>query len=463
MGRELVAIDLFSGAGGLAEGLESAGIRVRAAAELHPQPALTHAFNHPGTQVFAGDIRQLDFRLVSQRLCESSLDEVQVVVGGPPCQGFSTAGAKRADDPRNSLFTEYVRAVKHFRPLVFVLENVPGFKKMHGGAAYAEARRLLSELGYDISDDLLQASAYGVPQRRLRFIMVGVRRGCLPPFEWPVATHGSKAGQVSLLEQPLKPLLTVEEALGDLAFLQPGLEAHRHQAEPGSDFASARRTHCELLFNHLASEHRAKAVELFSRIPEGKTIASVPRSQRSAKATMARMDRRSMANAVLALPDDMIHYMHNRIPTVREMARLQTFDDDYVILGKRTSGFRERRIDVPQYTQVGNAVPPLLGKALGAAVVKLLGGEPRDVRDVEGRRKCHAWVRGTSGYSGYTLDPAAELGLALNDIEGRRLPLLISREDGLVREAPGLRRWRGHRAAKRRQWAPGVDTLPEAA
>jgi DNA (cytosine-5)-methyltransferase 1 len=175
------------------------------------------------------------------------------------------------------------------------------------------------------------------------------------------------------------------------------------------------------------------------------------------------MNRHSIANAVLALPDDMIHYQHNRIPTVREMARLQTFDDDYVILGKRTSGFMERRVDVPQYTQVGNAVPPLLGRVLGAAVVKLLGGAPHDIRDVEGRRERHAWVRGTSGYSGYTLDPAAEFSLVLYDVQGQRLPLPTSCEDCPVAQAPRLGRWRGHRAAKRRQWTPGVNTLPEVA
>src|SRR4051794_35073822 len=136
-----VAVDLFSGAGGLAEGLEAVGIRVAAAVELHPQPALTHAFNHPHTRVLAGDIRDLDLKVLDREVREATGSAiVDVVVGGPPCQGFSTAGKMNADDPRNGLFRSFVKAVEYFQPRMFVLENVPGFKNMHGGAMYDEAR-----------------------------------------------------------------------------------------------------------------------------------------------------------------------------------------------------------------------------------------------------------------------------------------------------------------------------------
>lgn len=201
--------------------------------------------------------------------------------------------------------------------------------------------------------------------------------------------------------------------------MEPGFEVHRHQGKPATEYQRQRRGGCNLLFNHLASRHRPKAVKMFSHIKEGGTISSVPEGIRSAKRTMARMDRKAPSNAVLALPDDLIHYRHNRIPTVREMARLQSFDDDYTIIGKRTSGFVERRVDVPQYTQVGNAVPPLMGRALGMAILKSFGGVKQDLREVAARRRRHAWVVGSSGYAGYTLTREAEEEIVLKTVHGR--------------------------------------------
>jgi DNA (cytosine-5)-methyltransferase 1 len=455
------AIDLFSGAGGLAEGLESAGVKVAAAVELHPQPALTHALNHPGTDVFAGDIRMLDLELLADSLeRRTGTRDVDVVVGGPPCQGFSTAGKKQANDPRNDLFTEFVRVVALFSPSVFVLENVPGFKTMHGGQAYAEATRMFRELGYRLDDRMLNAPAYGAPQRRGRFVLVGVREDIEAVFEWPSESHYDPAGTVDMLSGNRLPFATVEDALEDIAFLEPGWEAHRHRIPAASSFAEERRAGSDILFNHLATRHRPAAIETFKKIGEGQTIASVPKDERPKKATMARMARSRISNAVLALPDDMIHYRHHRIPTVREMARLQTFDDDYVFMGKRTSGFVERRVDVPQYTQVGNAVPPLLGRALGLALLALLAAPAHDVRDIDQRRERHAWIRGSSGFSGYTLDSEAEDQISLFGTAGRPLPLPISDEDMPVVDRDALEEWKRRPAPRRGQWVP--DTLQSA-
>src|SRR5689334_7909578 len=153
-----VAVDLFAGAGGLGEGLMSAGIRVAAAVEFHPQPCLTYAFNHPDTSVLVGDIRRLPLeRLEEAVVVMTGKPNVDIVVGGPPCQGFSTAGKKVPEDPRNNLFNQFVRVVEHFKPKVFLLENVPGFKKMHEGRAYTQAVSLFSNLGYTLCDNLLNA------------------------------------------------------------------------------------------------------------------------------------------------------------------------------------------------------------------------------------------------------------------------------------------------------------------
>ena len=458
-----VAIDLFAGCGGLGEGLASAGIRVAVALELHPQPALTYAFNHPTTDVLFGDIRRLSMELLQERVRVRAGDKcVDLVVGGPPCQGFSTAGKKDADDPRNLLFYQFVRVVDTFRPRMFLLENVPGFKKMYGGAAFSKASQLFSELGYELTDTLVNAAEYGVPQRRLRFAMVGYLPGAVRAFAWPSPTHddSSASGSLSLFPSSLAPYVTVEEALDDLAFLEPGWEAHRHQGHARSDFQRERRNGYEYLFNHLATRHRERAVAMFAHIAEGATIGSVPETLRSAKRTMARLRREDISNAVLAIPDDLIHYQHDRIPTVREMARLQTFDDDYVIFGKRTSGFVERRVDVPQYTQVGNAVPPLLARAWGHALLRALHAKPGDLRDVEFRRSRHRWVLGSSGYTGYTLSPKAVDVDNLMDTTGRRWPLPTSVVDTPVMEAESPVDWKAQpRTERRRQWAPGV-TIP---
>lgn len=452
-----IAVDLFAGAGGMGEGLMSAGVRVVSAVEIHPQPSLTYAFNHPGCAVLVGDIRKLPVERLEETVFSVTGErKVDVVVGGPPCQGFSTAGKKMSEDPRNSLFNQFVKVVEHFRPRLFILENVPGFKKMHDGLAYIQAVKLFTELGYTIADDLLNAVDYGAPQGRLRFVMAGWLAGKVNPFKWPEKSHGV-SDKGSLFPEGLSMPITVHDALDDIAFLEPGYEAHRHQENPITEYQKSRRSGCKLLFNHLATRHRKKAIEMFSHIKEGGTISSVPVSIRSAKRTMARMDRNAPSNAVLALPDDLIHYCHNRIPTVREMARLQTFNDDYVFFGKRTSGFVERRVDVPQYTQVGNAVPPLLARALGLAILKAFDGEVRDMRELSTRRRRLAWVLGSSGYSGYTLAPKAEGQIVLRTVEGELLPLPIGENEMPVDKVEPLCDWTLLSNPRKGQWCPGVE------
>ena len=156
---------------------------------------------------------------------------------------------------------------------------------------------------------------------------------------------------------------------------------------------------------------------------------------------MSRMDPVSGSKTVLALPDDFIHYSQHRIPTVREMARLQSFDDDFVFLGKRTTSDKKRRIDVPQYTQVGNAVPPLLAYAVAVALLRSLGLRPKELRDFKARRQRHGWLRGSSGYTGYTLDEEAEANLDLVDRYGYCLTLPISGEEEYVNNIRGIKDW----------------------
>lgn len=461
----ITALDLFSGAGGFSEGLAQAGVKTLLAQELHPQPALTHVLNHPGVVGVVGDIRKLNPTLLKNLLLKHhSVQDVDLVVGGPPCQGFSTAGKKNEHDPRNTLFDNYCDIIAAFKPKVLVMENVPGFKKMYEGKMYEAARERLSNLGYDLSDRIINALDYGVPQRRRRFVMVGVRKDTGLKFVWPEPTNvNPEVAPNDLFSEGLNSFVSVEDALEDLAFLEPGFEANAHVVDPKSDYQKSRRS-TRVIFNHLASLHRDKAVELFSRIAEGCTINSVPEGLKSAKKTMARLDRHHISNTVLALPDDLIHYRHNRIPTVREMARLQSFDDDYIFMGKRTSGFVDRKHDVPQYTQVGNAVPPLMAKAIGRAIVEMFGFVSEDIRDKCERAKRAMWVHGTSGFSGYTLSSEANADISLYDIEGSRLDLPIDDSEVKVVEKEEIYNWKHSGARSRKsQWAPGVQKSSSAA
>lgn len=454
--RVPVAVDLFAGAGGLAEGLLRAGIHVAASVELHPQPALTHAFNHSGTGVLVGDIRDLDLDVLDRTLIErAGTSAVDIVVGGPPCQGFSSAGKKSAEDPRNSMFRHFLRVIEHTKPRMFLMENVPGFKNMYSGRVFAESREAFAELGYETVDSVVLAAQYGVPQRRRRFVMVGWMPGEADPFRWPKPTHAG-IGRAELFEAHLERTPTVGDALMDLAFLQPGFEATRYADPPAGEFSSDRRTGNHLVFNHLASRHREKAVRMFERIRVGGSIREVEPDLRSQKRTMVRLDPEQVSNTVLSLPDDMLHFRHHRILTVRECARLQTFDDDFVFVGKRTSGFVERRVDVPQYTQVGNAVPPLLGEALGRALLESLGGVSSDLREVDVRRARHDVMCGSSGYAGYTLAPAAKDQIDLRTVHGEHVDLPLTDCDLPVRLQDPLRDWTKAPNPRRGQWAPGV-------
>lgn len=457
--QHLLAIDLFSGAGGFSEGLEASGIKVVLSQELHPQPGLTLAFNHPDTAVMVGDIRQLDLA-VMEKLIEKDYPgrEIDIVVGGPPCQGFSTAGKKVEGDPRNSLFKNFCNVVERFNPKVVILENVPGFKKMYNGRIYQEAIESFSALGYKLEDRILNAVDYGAPQRRKRFIMVGVRKDIGKDFEWAQPSHRNPESNDDLFNQHLQPHVTIEDALSDLAFVLPGFEGHAYDGPALSEYQKKRRSENGRIFNHLATKHREKAEKTFSLIAEGKTINSVPEQFRSAKRTMARLDRKKISNTVLALPDDLIHYSHNRIPTVREMARLQSFDDDFVFIGKRTSGFVDRKVDVPQYTQVGNAVPPVLARAIGDRIVAMLGADSEDIRNKEERQRRHAWLRGSSGFAGYALSSDAEI--EVHDITGQLIELPIDNDQPATLTLTSLVNWKaGGRTGSKRQWAPGVEKI----
>ena len=448
-----VAIDLFSGAGGLSEGLLASGINVAVAVERHPDPALTHAFNHPHTTVVCSEMGDLSLdvvkNLVRDRTRQSRVD---IVAGGPPCQGFSSAGRCDQQDPRNRLFEEFLRAVEELEPRMFLFENVPGLIRTDGGRILRTIIQGFRSLGYQIHDfdnkndndlasfPILNAAHYGVPQHRRRLLLVGWRHGVLEhPFLWPKATH--LLPSANLDPTAAHACVSTEHAIDDLDFLSAGRECHRYLLPATSAYQRSRRSVSGTLLNHLATKHRKATVDMFRRIPQGRTIRALPAEFRSGKQRMRRLNRDTISWSVLALPDDYIHYRRHRIPTVREMARLQSFDDDFVFLGTRTTSDKRRRLAVPQYTQVGNAVPPLLAKALGTALCHALGGQAMDLRDLNSRKDRQRWLRGSSAYFGYTLDPEAAQNFAIYTPAGHPLPLPCSDEEEPVSDVGVATDW----------------------
>lgn len=354
------AVELFAGAGGLSIGLERAGIHVVIANEIMPDFAATLAANHPDTNVINEDIHKINFR---EELKKLGLESVDVLSGGPPCQGFSTIGSKNRQDPRNSLFYEYLRAVAETNPKYTIFENVSGFKRMYGGFAYETLVRELGELGYDTKCQILNAADYGAPQIRYRTIVLGWKRG-LPALDFPVPTNGTKTGQ--------RPYLTLMEAISDLPQLGAGESASQYATPPQNEYQRRMRGEQEELLEHNAANYGEKMQEILLTIPEGGSVKDLPMRLRPRSAycnTYARLLPNEPSPTItrnFGTPSSSrcVHPYQPRALSTREGARLQGFPDDYKFVGGKQS----------KNLQIGNAVPPILGEAIARVVKKALEG-----------------------------------------------------------------------------------------
>lgn len=378
-----VVTDLFAGAGGFSLGFEAAGCRIKTAIEIDAWACDTLRENHRGTEVVQRDLTQLtDAEL--KELCGGS----NVIVGGPPCQGFSVANMKAGDpkDPRNSLFREFMRAVDLAKPDVVIMENVPGLLKRKAQCNRAVIDIIASELaalGYDVTWEVLEAQSYGVPQLRPRLFIVGVTRG---KWAFPAATHGARTQQANLFsDKPdLIPYVSTWDAISDLPLVEArqGAEEVKHQLEALNDYQRLMRAGGNETFNHTAMKHSARLVERFSHIKWGQSGADAPDEHRqrkrgdystvSGKAYSQNNRRMHPDRPCHTIPAsfyaNFIHPFRHRNFTPREGARLQSFPDWYRFKGKPTVVStrllsREERTDelhLCQYNQIGNAVPPLL-------------------------------------------------------------------------------------------------------
>lgn len=390
-------VDLFAGAGGFTEGLllsddTDGEFRLVGASDINDCARLTHegrfidqfGFNYP---FLVKDIRDEDFieTFISNIVKIAGATSVDVVCGGPPCQGFSIYGLRNENDPRNALFKSYVDVVANLSPKYFVMENVPGLATMYRGAMPKLIEAYVDEATrgrYKVYGPFTVNSAnYGVPQMRERIVFIGKR---IDMEEVEISPKGVSTA-----------LVTVGQAISDLSFLRAweSTNTYNHDYSPVSEYQRESRqgrlfrkygmvADQSKLFNHEAAKHTPEVIARFAMIEKGTSYESIPTRLWDAhlqteKKWCVRLDDNRVSYTVTTLPDDLIHYRHHRILTVREWARLQSFDDTFVFKGPRSTGGggagnRKRLVELPQYTQVGNAVPPLLGKGIGEAVLGAL-------------------------------------------------------------------------------------------
>ena len=362
-------VDLFCGAGGFSEGFRRAGYDIIFGFDKCPQAIETFTYNF-NTQGLSGDITQYKPKKLLE-IAGLDHDDIDVVIGGPPCQGFSVAGMMKINDERNYLYQEFIRFIKHVKPKLFVMENVPTISSHDKGSIIQDIDRRFREIGYKKPTiQKLNAANFGVPQTRERLFIAGSLDGnhTFPPQ----ASHDlPKKKKNGMTEIDTGNFVTVEDAISDL-FLHKSLGSDEmdYQSEPKSNYQIERRNGSKKLLNHRGSKHTPPVIDRFSRFKEGDKISDLPKEFKTNKIVVKRLVRSLPSPTVMTLPDDMIHYAEDRILTVREMARLQSFDDKFRFIGKRTTGGDLRKKECPQYTLVGNAVPPLLAEAIARRLLE---------------------------------------------------------------------------------------------
>lgn len=352
--NELTVLDLFSGAGGLSRGFLDAGYNVVLGVDFDDMALKTFKENHGNAEAMKLDLFNHDnIKNISDYL-ESRNVKLDVLVGGPPCQGFSLAGPRNKDDKRNTLYTAMVKTAQILKPRAVVLENVPGLLTLYGGIAAKRIIEDFTSLGYKVKPQILYAPEYGIPQIRKRVFFVALL-DVEEEFEFPtpILSDGN--------------FVTCEDAIGDLDGLENsmGLFEQDYTSEAITDYQKMMRKNSNKVFNHMATKHTEKTIKLISMVPEGKNYKALPeeyRDQFNFNEALTRYHSKKPSRTIDTGHRTHFHYKYNRIPSVRENARLQSFPDDFIFYGNKSQ----------QYKQVGNAVPPLLGYHLAKQIKKYL-------------------------------------------------------------------------------------------
>lgn len=341
-------IDLFSGAGGLSEGFNNAGFKILLGIDNDEKALETFRKNHRGAKTICGDITKINYQNDIRPLLKSK--KIDFIIGGPPCQGMSLAGNRELDDPRNKLYLSYLRILNEIRPKGFVIENVPGLLSLFHGKIKNSILDRLKKMDYKVKFNVLTASDYGVPQRRKRVFFVGIRNDINVNFEFPEPTSIVITSKMALSDLP--PLKTTEYI---------GEAKQYYYTQPKNNYQKLMRKDSKYVYNHIAARHTEKTIKIISMVPDGGNYKDLPEKYRNTRhfhVAWTRFDSNKPAPTIDTGHRHHFHYKWNRVPTVRECARLQSFSDRYIFYGNKTQQFR----------QVGNAVPPLLAESVARSL-----------------------------------------------------------------------------------------------
>lgn len=353
-------LDLFCGAGGLSLGFKLAGFNIVGGIDFNKEAIDTHKLNFKDGFHFCGDITTLSDEFVLDKF----KGKVDVIIGGPPCQGFSTANMWQKDhekDERNKLFYEFIRFVKLLKPKAFVMENVRGILTKDNGYVKEKMIEIMKDLGYEVNVKVLLASDYGVPQKRMRAFFVGIHNSLEETFDFNKMIKKDK--------------VTVEDAIGDLYDFEKITkkstvdDIFEINKEANSTYQKLMRANSNnILYNHNIKYPNETVQKRMDFVPEGGNWREVPdemwdviRTNRHSSA-YRRLDSKDVSITIDTGHMNYFHPKYNRVPTVRESARIQSFPDDFIFTGNQGAQFR----------QVGNAVPPLLSKAIADALKNYL-------------------------------------------------------------------------------------------
>jgi len=361
--NHLTVVDLFCGAGGLSEGFRQAGFHVLAGSDIDEAAGRTFSDTHPEAHFFLGPIQTLSIKNLLKASCLKK-GELDVLAGGPPCQGYSVYNHQRGvDDPRANLFKEYLRIVKGTQPKWLVMENVTGITSIAGGGIVHEIITGMEKLGYRVEMKTLKAEEFGIPQERRRVFFIATRTD--NPILFPEPTHGPG----------LSPYVTIYDAIGDLPKIGNGESGDLlpYRMPPKTSYQKMLRGKLTQVKNFQAPRLSKINEERMAHIPQGGSWRDIPlnllpegmkRAKRSDHTKRyGRMHPDGLSCTILTKCD--VHwgaYLHptqNRAITVREAARLQSFPDSFIFQGSKTE----------QYVQVGNAVPPLLGRKVAETLL----------------------------------------------------------------------------------------------
>lgn len=334
-------LDLFAGAGGLSCGFKMAGFKSVFAIDMNEKAIQTYNYNLENVG------KTIDIKKMTEEDIKK-FEGVDGIIGGPPCQGFSMAGERVVSDDRNNLYLDFIRFVRILKPKFFVMENVKGLLSMDSGRILKEIIKRFEKIGYSVEYKVLKASDYGVPQNRERVFFIG-----RPKDERAIG-----------FPMKINKKVTTLEALSDMPSSDVGNDHTQYISQPKNSYQRfLRKGSSEVINNNEFTNHKQKTIDIISHVPDGGGRRDLPKKFKNVRkfnAAFNRMPSWGQSRTIDTGHRNYFHYSDNRIPTVRESARIQSFPDNFIFLGSRTDAYR----------QVGNAVPPLLAKAIASHIKK---------------------------------------------------------------------------------------------